>query len=729
MGGISMTKFTNFIAKLISIVLGIFVLINVYGMVINSYIARRLVKDTTHQSYFFTYALILIGALVLVLGIVVLFKLISKANNKTLNILAIIFMGIYCAISVGTIIIFPTIPNSDSYQVIDQALMMATGKTNIIDGNSLYFGMYGNNNAIVIILYYLFSIFKFVGVNNLIIVSRIFNVICIVGANLLFYFAILKLTNKKAVAVKFLLLSTLLPSVPFVSSWVYTPTLCLPFMGGILLCGANLINSKSKKSIIINSAIIGVLTIVGYNVRPVVVILSIAGLICMVLWSLQDKKRFFKTLISLLVCAVVSAGTFLCTSAIDNHYYTGSEKAFPLSHWVAMSLVGNGNYYPPMVIRHQKMNSTEEINADSIHIIEDTLKNEPAGELLKHQFKKTCFMWADGTLGYKSRQVNCQKYNEIQKYVSGNKCYFMMMYCQMMWLALHIFILICLFNMFRNKCSKKNLIFAITILGAYLFYIAWEIKSNYAIPFVPFIIAFATMGGIQLESKLTFTREKVKTGYKVAVAGISIVFVALWLCITPLVTACPIDKKDFKIQNLDTKSVNIKKVSKLHRSIKQEFYLNSDFNRVSIHVGHNKKAKKASYLIRLKDQNNKVICKRKLNNKKDVKGGKIVLCLPKTYYPKGNEKFTIEIQGTGKGADRYKFKKSSSELIDCVPGNIYIDGKLDKGDLKFAVVKTYNSSLLSKSTYFTLIAFIAIIEVLIYIGICKNKKVKVLSKQ
>ena len=334
-----MTKFTNFIAKLISIVLGIFVLINVYGMVINSYIARRLVKDTTHQSYFFTYALILVGALVLVLGIVVLFKLISKANNKTLNILAIIFMGIYCAISVGTIIIFPTIPNSDSYQVIDQALMMATGKTNIIDGNSLYFGMYGNNNAIVIILYYLFSIFKFVGVNNLIIVSRIFNVICIVGANLLFYFAILKLTNKKAVAVKFLLLSTLLPSVPFVSSWVYTPTLCLPFMGGILLCGANLINSKSKKSIIINSAIIGVLTIVGYNVRPVVVILSIAGLICMVLWSLQDKKRFFKTLISLLVCAVVSAGTFLCTlllititiQAVKRHflYLTGL-----LCHWL-----------------------------------------------------------------------------------------------------------------------------------------------------------------------------------------------------------------------------------------------------------------------------------------------------------------------------------------------------------------------------------------------------------
>lgn len=55
MGGISMTKFTNFIAKLISIVLGIFVLINVYGMVINSYIARRLVKDTTHQIYFFLY--------------------------------------------------------------------------------------------------------------------------------------------------------------------------------------------------------------------------------------------------------------------------------------------------------------------------------------------------------------------------------------------------------------------------------------------------------------------------------------------------------------------------------------------------------------------------------------------------------------------------------------------------------------------------------------------------
>ena len=47
------------------------------------------------------------------------------------------------------------------------------------------------------------------------------------------------------------------------------------------------------------------------------------------------------------------------------------------------------------------------------------------------------------------------------------------------------------------------------------------------------------------------------------------------------------------------------------------------------------------------------------------------------------------VGATGKGADRYKFKKSSSELIDCVPGNIYIDGvdirKLSKKQLRSAI--------------------------------------------
>ena len=67
------------------------------------------------------------------------------------------------------------------------------------------------------------------------------------------------------------------------------------------------------------------MSIVGYNIRPVVLILSIAGFICLVLWTVKDKKRLMKSAIMVGVCAVFALGSFVTTKALNNHYYTGSN--------------------------------------------------------------------------------------------------------------------------------------------------------------------------------------------------------------------------------------------------------------------------------------------------------------------------------------------------------------------------------------------------------------------
>ena len=143
-----MTKFTNFFAKLISIVLGILILLNISSIIANDKIALLLTKNPNNTtSQLLVYSLIALGGILMVVGIIALFKLINKLSDKGLTILAIVLIAIYSITTIANIFLFPTIPSSDSFYVQDYAIKMARGDINIIDGNDRYFGKYSNNNA------------------------------------------------------------------------------------------------------------------------------------------------------------------------------------------------------------------------------------------------------------------------------------------------------------------------------------------------------------------------------------------------------------------------------------------------------------------------------------------------------------------------------------------------------------------------------------------------------
>lgn len=718
-----MTKFTNFFAKLISIVLGILILLNVSSIIANNKIALLLTKNPNNTtSQLLVYSLIALGGILMVVGIMALFKLINKLSDKGLTILAIVLIAIYSITTIANIFLFPTIPSSDSFYVQDYAIKMARGDINIIDGNDRYFGKYSNNNAVVLILYYLFKAFFFVGQDNLLWVGRIFNSLCIIGATVLFYFAIVKFTGKKVTATKFLLLSVLLPSVQFSSSWVYTATICMPFIGGIFLCGANLIKATTRKSIIINSAIIGVLSVVGYKVRPVVIFISLAGIICMFFWAFKDKKKLLKSAFSLAICAVVACTSFLVCKGIDNHYYTGSNKQFPITHWIAMSLKGNGAYDLQYKNKHEAMNSTEEINKDSIKDIKNTLNIYTPLTLFKHQYEKSSLMWSEGSVGYYTRQKGSNTYRSFNDYICGPKKHMLMMYCQMLWLAFNILIMVYLYKLFRNKSSKKDLLLAITLLGALVFYMIWEVKINYALPFVPIIIAMASMGGISIENKFTVPELTTKKCYKTAYITVATLFIALLLSNIYYVSYSQMIRKTPKIENFASVSNEIDNVSEHNKVLKQTFYADSDFNQLSFFSIAHPDNPSSKYKITLKNSKKKVIAEKTYSSYYTFEKTKnVILKLPKTYSPTHNEKFTLTIKGLGADSDYQEFNYSDSSQIDCLPGELKINGKPINGDLKFGLFYTERTTLMSLPAYLTLIAIIALAEILVYISLFKKK--------
>lgn len=278
-----MIKFTDRISKALAVIFGFFTCVTVFCAFQLYTSTGHYFTATTHNNLqlFLLYSMNISGGILIAFGILAMFRLINKLSRRGLVITSAVFFALFGGVLLFVLLNYNTIPISDSFYVNDYAVGMAKGKYSVIDGSTRYFAKYSNNNPMVILLYFLYSIADFFGVTDLIGFGRCVNAVAIMGAEVLFFFAIKKLTGKLTTAVKFLLLSLIYPPVILLVPWVYTASFCLPFMGGIFLAGANLYRAKKKSSIIINSAVAGVLTVAGYNIRPVVMILSIAFFICL----------------------------------------------------------------------------------------------------------------------------------------------------------------------------------------------------------------------------------------------------------------------------------------------------------------------------------------------------------------------------------------------------------------------------------------------------------------
>lgn len=725
-----MKKFSNYLSKVFAILMGILICITISGIII-SYPEYGNYFSSTSQNgkeLFWLFTSIAVGGVIITCTILGLFRLINKLSKKGLLIFTIALFVFYGISTVAITYLFPTIPMTDSFYVHDQAVGMAHGTKDIINGNSAYFRKYSNNNPLIILLYFIYKITCSLGITDLIQVGRLFNTSCITGSLVLFYFAIQKLSKRETTGAKFVLLNLLFVPMIFMTSWVYTATICLPFIGGIMLCGANLIKNQSKKSIIINSAINGVLSIVGYNIRPVVLILSIAGFICLFLWTVKDKKRFVKSAIMVGICAVFALGSFVTTKALNNHYYTGSNGNFPLTHWVAMGLTENGMYDAKLVEENMHLHSTDEIKANVKRHIKERLNNYNVGSFINHLYIKNGSIWAVGSLEYQLRLSGSANYHSISKYLYGSKSDFLCLYTQMLWLSLHILLLIYLIRFIFSKENKYGLIQILTLLGGYGFYMIWEVKSAYAVPFVPFIIGMATLGGESIENAFAMSKAKVKNTVRISYSAVAIFSIVLMFMGAPYFTDNIKEVNDNKLQMNSTHNAFIDDVIKNNKPVSQEFYTKENFNRVYLNVAcrNNLSVSNSKYKITLKNGKNKTIATKLVNSKDYTKRvSDIKLKLPKKYTPSGEEKFKITVKGISGTIEAFNFGYSHGDDIDPIRGNLRNNGKLVKGDLRLTVSEIHKGSLLSPKRYCAFCVGIVLIEVItafLYFGFSKKKQ-------
>ena len=230
------------------------------------------------------------------------------------------------------------------------------------------------------------------------------------------------------------------------------------------------------------------------------------------------------------------------------------------------------------------------------------------------------------------------------------------------------------------------------------------------------------MGGISIENKFTVPELTTKKCYKTAYITVATLFIALLLSNIYYVSYSQMIRGTPKIENFASVSNEIDNVSEHNKVLKQTFYADSDFNKLSFFSIAHSDNPSSKYKITLKNSKKKVISEKTYSSYYTFEKTKnVILKLPKTYSPTHNEKFTLTIKGLGADSDYQEFNYSDSSQIDCLPGELKINGKPINGDLKFGLFYTERTTLMSLPAYLTLIAIIALAEVLVYISLFKKK--------
>lgn len=736
-----MSKSDNFFVKITAVILGLFALFSAIVSVTGYSGYSKLFFNITYMpKKIFLICAVAVGSLAVLLVMWTLFKLIDKLQDKGQRITAIILLVAYSLGLLFVIYNFQTLPVADSFNVHDYAVGMANGEVDFIDGETLYFGRYANNNLIVIVLYYLYSFANILGISDYVMVAGFVNVLMMSSSQVMMYFVVKKIGNRKT-AIKYLAVSLLFPPMMLSVTWIYTVAYSLPMISGILLCGVNLIKAERKKSIIINSAVIGALTVLGYFMRPVVVIFSIAGVICLAFWCIKDKKRILKSLLAVAVCGTVAVGSFAGLKALDSHYYTGSERSFPLVHWVAMGLSGNGGFDAELVEENQRLETTEEISENSIKYIKKTMEEYTLPTFLKHLYFKHKYNWGDGTLAYDSRINTLTKPAFLSKFFIGSKADIMYLYCQMMWTSLHLLCLMFVISVLRKRQSKYTALLSLSMVGAYFFYMIWEAKPIYASPFMPLIIALATFGGVYGQGVLQRKGEKIRKGTNgtfVAVVALSMVLMIIGYGFF----VGDVNKvQDISISTRSSQGAYVNKIIENNKRIVQTFTTGEKFNDIRFLVKVEAKKKNTRYIIKLFNQNKECIAKKvvgknfwnKNSGVKLVNGQKklanyqvrdLHMHLDKPYEPQDNEKFYLRIKGKG-NKDTLKFMCVQGDYCDPYPGEFYRNRtEVKNKDLQFVVGNLYRRGIFSPPIYIALCIVILAFEVFLALWTIKTTKNK-----
>lgn len=459
----------------------------------------------------------------------------KKLLKKDINIgVCILFIGIIFIIQLFIIKKIYNIVGWDCGKIINDAL--ASIKNGTIEDYSYYI-YYPNNIEMFLIMRYLFAFTsKFIEISNLynvFYVASVFNIILLDIAALFTFLTVQRILERKSSYLSLIFILVFILFTPYINI-PYTDTITMMFPILIFYLYICIKQSTNKKKYLL-AFLLGIVSIMGFYIKPTTIIVIIAITIKELLNI--NKKNIPKNI--LVVCIIIIG--MLTGKMIYEHqkskYFSSSiseemlsENEMPFTHFLMMGMQQNkienipenggkntflyGAYNEEDVQNTKKVIGIENKKSYNFRIIKERLHNFGFWGYIKFLFNKSNWILSDGTFYYGcegttipnsyGNQSNAGK--NLQKFVTYNTKQFKNITANIMQ-TLWILLILGLVFSYNKKEDKYINVAKLSIIGIVLFILLFEGRSRYLVNYIPLFIVVGTYG---LKNSLKQTKKIVK---------------------------------------------------------------------------------------------------------------------------------------------------------------------------------------------------------------------------
>lgn len=703
-----MEKFKSVFYKVMMALLLIMSLIATVGALFNFY---KTTKD--HLSPF----VIILGVIVLILFFISISSLIKKISDKKKNIIAVILCILFfVALSIFGIK-FTIIPSYDLSHVERELMLMMEDGTVI--SNATYFAKYVNQVPLTILLYYVYRLGMFLHVGNLKLFAVVINSLFMAITAFFTYLSGKKLggSNLALISLLFFIIN---PIFYMYASYFYTDTLCMPFAAISIYL---FLSSKDKEKFkgIITLLLSGFLLAIGFKVRVVVAILLIG--IILTLWLNSEKmKTIFKTSLCLVggfVIGIISYNLIALNFTIPKD----DTLEFPIYHWVMMGLNDKKTgRYSDTDHTYTKSQPNKEAKKDAdIKKIKERLHDLGVFGYLGLTARKININWSNGAYRYLDKMANIDNFSSGYEYVGGNNLIFTLYALQICKGLILVVFTYLVFLELTSKNNKKTRFIMVSLFGAFLFYVIWEVQARYSLSFLPWMMLLFPFGIKAFEENVTskiMDNGKLK---KIIPCSFIVLTIGLLLVNFPKYTIKKSYFYDTRINQVKTRSTPLTNLEE--KDVLQTFKTKGQFNNISLKFIKKDVNSTTNYIFTLYNKDGKVLYQEDFTSD-DVLDNEFKDFTFDTIKPDGEEEYSIGV----KSSDASENNSIGLEAFEYHPYKAYPNGTLKINDedahasLTFKVQDRVKRTYTSKTFYILMSLIILLIEGVSFYPYIKRQK-------
>lgn len=713
-------KIYTWLQRILFAVMGVVFLIITLGCLYN--FSQVDLGDSNNTPVLFAFGVIV--ALQLFVIIRALFRLVDKieydASKKSHYLIPVVCFCIMAVVFIILMCVMQPRPITDSYDDLDTAAWIAShGAVDVDNYHIKYMGAFSNNYTLTLIFAVILKVLPFLQMSGILMVLTLMNAVAILVAIFLMWLILKECVGIRA-ANKALILCTFNPIYYCLVFWIYSLTFSLPVMMGIVYVAIRIYKCIDiKKKEVLLEIFLGILIVVGYELRPTNVFPVIAMVLALplVLSKHHVLKKILRSGIVALIAAVVLSVTV--STVKDRYFGEIQDQNYPILYWISMGSHGSGDLVSngeEKAILEKYETADERSNAFLKRTI-DNYKQLGISGTAELWVRKTLTTWADGYSTVHNRMSHGEIQNYLYELIGGTHRQLFYIYCQAYrFLIVLGVVLFCLNGSRKKKGDVLYYIMFLSLAGGIAFYMLWEAKNIYSAAFLLPMIILA-QEGIGTLSKNIFTvpqvrerRRFINSLYVLSIVLVSMISFHLYGT-----------EETFNFYRINT-MYNSRESTDLEmkEEICQDFYTEKAFNRIVLMADTDEDGKYISdYTISILDSHQQLLFEKTIKPS-DIKDRRITVDFNKTQCD--NHYYVIIKKNYPVFGDIH-FYIRNTYFLDSYKGKLEVDGnKAYVNDLNMDVIYSVEQPYFNQSQKYLFTGFYIVVSLVCFVCMLQEQK-------